>query len=452
MIYKNLYINIIIRVILLTATCFAFSIIYFSVKDILILINIFLLIVLQAYLIIYKLNKTNRDLTSFFAAVQNDDSSIIYQRMAPDKSFRYLYKSFDDINDRIRKLKIESVTRNQYLQNIVDHVGVGLLSFDDNDNIDILNSATRNLIKISGVKKLNGLEKISKSLPVLLKELKPGEQRLIKVRTEDELLQLAVKASVFKMEERKIKLISFQNIKNELEEKELESWQKLIRILTHEIMNSISPISSTIKTIKGFLTNSDNKKTKSVNNIEQELIDDSVKGLSIIEERSNGLVDFVEKFRSLTLLPKPVFKQFSINGLFESIKLLMAKELHKNKIALEIQVIPTSLAITADKKLIEQILINLINNSIQAFDSIEDRKIILKAYYFSNKNPIIQVIDNGKGISVENIDKIFIPFFTTKSKGSGIGLSLSREIMRLHSGRIRVKSVPEKETIFTLEF
>ncbi len=452
MIYKNLYNNIIIRVILLTATCFAFSFIYFSLKDILILINIFLLIVLQVYLIIYKLNKTNRDLTSFFAAVQNDDSSIIYQRMAPDKNFRYLYKSFDDINNRIRKLKIESVTRNQYLQNIVDHVGVGLLSFDDDDNIDILNSATRNLIKISGAKKLSRLEKISKSLPVLLRELNPGEQKLIKIRTEDELLQLAVKASVFKMEERKIKLISFQNIKNELEEKELESWQKLIRILTHEIMNSISPISSTIKTIKGFLTDSDNKKTKSVNNIEQELIDDSVKGLSIIEERSDGLVDFVEKFRSLTLLPKPVFKQFSINELFESIKLLMAKELHKNKIALEIQVIPTSLTIIADKKLIEQILINLINNSIQAFDSIEDRKIILKAYYFSDKSPIIQVIDNGNGISDENIDKIFIPFFTTKRKGSGIGLSLSREIMRLHSGRIRVKSVPEKETIFTLEF
>jgi len=452
MIYKNHYNNIIIRVILLTATCFAFSFIYFSLKDILILINIFLLIVLQVYLIIYKLNKTNRDLTSFFAAVQNDDSSIIYQRMAPDKNFRYLYKSFDDINNRIRKLKIESVTRNQYLQNIVDHVGVGLLSFDDDDNIDILNSATRNLIKISGAKKLSRLEKISKSLPVLLRELNPGEQKLIKIRTEDELLQLAVKASVFKMEERKIKLISFQNIKNELEEKELESWQKLIRILTHEIMNSISPISSTIKTIKGFLTDSDNKKTKSVNNIEQELIDDSVKGLSIIEERSDGLVDFVEKFRSLTLLPKPVFKQFSINELFESIKLLMAKELHKNKIALEIQVIPTSLTIIADKKLIEQILINLINNSIQAFDSIEDRKIILKAYYFSDKSPIIQVIDNGNGISDENIDKIFIPFFTTKRKGSGIGLSLSREIMRLHSGRIRVKSVPEKETIFTLEF
>ncbi len=452
MIYKNFYINIIIRVILLTATCFAFSIIYFSVKDILILINLFLLIVLQVYLIIHKLNKTNRDLTGFFAAVQNDDSSIIYQRMAPDKNFRNLYKNLDDINNRIRKLKIESVTRNQYLQNVVDHVGVGLLSFDDNDNIDILNSATRNLIKISGVKKLSRLEKISKSLPVLLRELKPGEQKLIKVRAGDELLQLAVKASVFKMEERKIKLISFQNIKNELEEKELESWQKLIRILTHEIMNSISPISSTIKTIKGFLTNSESKKPKSVNDIGQELINDSVKGLSIIEERSDGLVDFVEKFRSLTLLPKPVFKQFSINELFESIKLLMAKELHKNKITLEIQVAPASLAITADKKLIEQILINLINNSIQAFDNIENRKIMLKAYYISDKNPIIQVVDNGKGISDENIDKIFIPFFTTKRQGSGIGLSLSLEIMRLHSGRIRVRSVPEKETIFTMEF
>ncbi len=452
MIYKNLYINIVIRAILLAATCFAFSFIYFSSKDVLLLVNIFLLIVLQVYLVIYKLNKTNRDLTGFFAAIQNDDSSIIYERMAPDRNFRNLYRNFDEINNRIRRLKIESITRNLYLQNVVDHIGVGLLSFDDNDNIDILNNATRNLIKTSGMKKLNRLEKVSKSLPVLLRELKPGEQRLIKIRTEDELLQLAVKASVFKMEERKIKLISFQNIKNELEEKELESWQKLIRILTHEIMNSISPISSTIKTIKGFLTDSDTKKTKSVNDIEQELIDDSVKGLSIIEERSDGLVDFVEKFRSLTLLPKPVFKQFTIKELFENIKLLMAKELNKNNIELEIQVVPDSLIITADKKMVEQILINLINNSIQAFDNIEKKKINLRAYYLSNKNPVIQVTDNGNGISDENIDKIFIPFFTTKRQGSGIGLSLSREIMRLHNGKIRVKSAPGKETIFTLEF
>lgn len=452
MIYKNFYINIIIRVIVLTVTCFAFSFIYFSVKDLLILINILLLIVLQVYLIIYKLNKTNRDLTSFFAAIQNDDSSIIYQKMSTGSSYRKLYQSFDDVNDRIRKLKIESVTRNQYLQNVVDHVGIGLLSFDDNDNIDILNNATRNLIRVPGVKKLSRLETVNKSLPALLRELKPGKQKLIKIRTEDELLQLAVKASVFKMEEKRIKLVSLQNIKNELEEKELESWQKLIRILTHEIMNSISPISSTIKTIKGFLTGSDSKRTRSVNDIEQELIDDSVKGLNIIEERSDGLVDFVEKFRSLTLLPKPVFKQFSINELFESIKLLMAKEVHKNEIALEIEVIPPSLVITADKKLVEQILINLINNSIQAFDNVKNRKIILKAFYFSNRNPVIQVIDNGNGIDNENTDKIFIPFFTTKKKGSGIGLSLSREIMRLHSGRIRVKSVPEKETVFTLEF
>ncbi len=452
MIYKNFYVNMIIRAVLLTLTCFAFSFIYFSSKDFLILINIFLLIILQVYLIIYRLNKINRDLTGFFAAIQNDDSSIIYQKMSADSSYRKLYKSFDDVNDRIRRLKIESVTRNQYLQNVVDHVGIGLISFDDNDNIDILNNAARNLIRIPGIKKLSRLDTVNKSLPALLRELKPGKQELIKIRTEDELLQLAVKASVFKMEERRIKLVSLQNIKNELEEKELESWQKLIRILTHEIMNSISPISSTIKTIKGFLTGSGNKRTRRVNDIKQELIDDSVKGLNIIEERSDGLVDFVEKFRSLTLLPKPVFRQFSIMELFDSIKLLMAKEVHINKITLKIQVVPPSLILTADKKLIEQILINLVNNSIQAFDNIKNRKIILKAFYFSDKNPVIQVIDNGKGIDDENIDKIFIPFFTTKKKGSGIGLSLSREIMRLHSGRIRVRSVPEKETVFTLEF
>jgi two-component system nitrogen regulation sensor histidine kinase NtrY len=451
MIYKKFYFNIIARVILLTITCFALSFIYFSVKDYLILVNIFLLIILQVYLIIHKLNKTNRDLTNFFAAVQNDDSSLIYQRLAPDAIYQDLYRSFDDINNRIRKLKIESITRNQYLQNVVDHVGIGLLSFDENENIDILNNAAKNLVKIPAIRKLDRLGKIDNSLPQLLRELKPGEQKLIKLRIEDELLQISAKSSVFKMEERKIKLISLQNIKNELEEKELESWQKLIRILTHEIMNSISPISSTIKTIKEFLSVS-SRKAKPVSEIRQEIIDDSVKGLNIIEERSDGLVDFVEKFRSLTLLPKPIFKQFSIRELFENIKLLMAKKLQENNILLEIEVLPESLTITADKKLVEQILINLINNSIQAFDGIRNRKIMLKAFHVANRNAVIQVIDNGTGISEENMERIFVPFYTTKHKGSGIGLSLSREIMRLHNGKIRVRSVPEKETAFTLEF
>jgi signal transduction histidine kinase len=391
-------------------------------------------------------SKTNRDLTNFFAAVQNDDSSIIYQRLVPDKIYRNLYRSFDDINNRIRKLKIESITRNQYLQNVVDHIGIGLLSFDDNENIDILNSAAKNLVKIPAIRKLGRLEEIDKSLPGLLRELKPGEQKLIKLRVEDELLQISAKASVFKMEERKIKLISLQNIKNELEEKEPESWQKLIRILTHKILNSISPISSTIKTIKEFLS-TNSKKAKSINDIEQEIIDDSVKGLNIIEERSDGLVDFVEKFRSLTLQPKPIFRQFSIKELFENIKLLMTKELNENNILLEIEVIPESLALTADKKLVEQILINLINNSIQAFDNTEDRRITLRALYIANKNVVIQVIDNGTGISDENMERIFVPFFATKYKGSGIGLSLSREIMGLHNGKIRVRSVPAVESL-----
>jgi two-component system nitrogen regulation sensor histidine kinase NtrY len=451
MIYKKFYFNIITRVILLTITCFAFFLIYFSVKDYLILVNIFLLIILQVYFIIHKLNKTNRDLTNFFAAVQNDDSSIIYQRLVPDRIYQDLYRSFDDINNRIRKLKIESITRNQYLQNVVDHVGIGLLSFDENENIDILNNAAKNMVKIPAIRKLDRLGEIDSSLPQLLRELKPGEQKLIKLRVEDELLQISAKASVFKMEESKIKLISLQNIKNELEEKELESWQKLIRILTHEIMNSISPISSTIKTIKEFLSTS-SRKAKPVSEIGQEIIDDSVKGLNIIEERSDGLVDFVEKFRSLTLLPKPIYRQLSIKELFENIKLLMAKELQENNILLEIEVLPESLALTADKKLVEQILINLINNSIQALNGIKDRKIILKAFYGVNKNAVIQVIDNGTGISEENMERIFVPFFTTKHKGSGIGLSLSREIMRLHNGKIRVRSVAEKETAFTLEF
>ncbi len=201
-----------------------------------------------------------------------------------------------------------------------------------------------------------------------------------------------------------------------------------------------------------MLTHGDKKRTKPLHIIEQELIDDSVRGLNIIEERSDGLVDFVKKFRSLTLLPKPVFTQFPVRDVFEDLSVLMSKELIKNDISLKIEVIPDSLNLTADKKLVEQILLNLIKNSIQAFDNAGNKEIELKAFIYPENKTIIQVIDNAKGIQEDNIDKIFIPFFTTKEQGTGIGLSLSRQIMRLHNGQIKVRSIPEKETMFILEF
>lgn len=409
-------------------------------------------LVIQVVLFIRYMNRLNLDLYNFFSAIRNDDSSIVYERMAPSKSFIGLYKCFDDINQKIRNLKIETVNRNLYLQNLIEHVGIGLMSFDSNGNVEIINSAARNLLQIPPVKNINRLEKIDKSLPDKLKQLPPGSQFLINYKTDNELLKIAVKASLFRIEQKEIKLLSFQNIKNELEENELDSYHKLIRILTHEIMNSTGPILSSISTIKEILTEQKTGKTKKLDAISQELLDDTVKGLNIIEDRSGGLAEFVEKFRSLTLLPKPAFLQLPVSDLLKNIEILMSKDLKNKEINLSIEVTPQNLYLNADKKLIEQVIINLVNNSLHALESCNVKKIQLKAFRNTDDKVIMQVSDNGIGIPEAELENIFIPFYTTKEKGSGIGLSLSRQIMRMHNGKITVLSQPGIETTVILEF
>ncbi len=452
MIYKNLYINLIIRVLFISLTCFILTLTYFTLKDWIILFNILLLLILQVMLLIRYLNRLNQDLYNFFSAVRNDDSSIIYERMAPSRSFAKLYKCFDEINNRIRSLKIETVNRNLYLQNLIEHVAIGLISFDTEGNIELINTAARKLFGIASIRHLDRLKKIEPALPGKLLNMHAGSPLLLNLKINQELLKIAVNATLFRIEQKEIKLLSFQNIKTELEENELDSYQKLIRILTHEIMNSTGPILSSISAIKEFLTEKESGATKKLKNISQELLDDSVKGLNIVEERSNGLAEFVEKFRSLTLLPKPAFKNIQVTDIIKDIELLMKAECKKKNIKLTVEVTPANLSFTVDKKLIEQVIINLITNSLQAFDHQTGKEIKIKAFKSSDDKVIMNLIDNGSGIPDSEMDQIFVPFYTTKEKGSGIGLSLSRQIMRLHNGSISLKSEPGKETVATLEF
>jgi signal transduction histidine kinase len=249
-----------------------------------------------------------------------------------------------------------------------------------------------------------------------------------------------------------IRLLTFQNIKHELEENELVSWQKLIRTLTHEIMNSVGPISSSIRTIKSFFQENPAESGDQNIRLTDEKIADTVRGLDIIDERAQGMMEFVDKFRSLTNMPALQLVEMKVIDLLQGIKLLFAAETNKRLIKLSVRVDPESLAVTADKQLIEQVLINLVMNSIQALEDQKIKQIVMAAFMDYAGRVLIQVSDNGSGISEEIRDKIFVPFFTTREKGSGIGLSLSRQIMRMHRGRISYKSTPGKETVFSLVF
>ncbi len=294
------------------------------------------------------------------------------------------------------------------------------------------------------------IKKINEDLYELILKLSSGQNEMIKVILKGELMQLSVYASEFKLQEVPHKLVSIQDIKEELETQELESWQKLIRVLTHEIMNSVTPISSLSSAINEMMTE-ENGTMKSLSKIPAEDVDDMYSSLRTIEERSKGLLKFVSNYKDLTRLPQPVFKNIKLVELFDDVSSLMKKTLDKHKIGFEVFSEGPELAIYADKDMILQVLINLIVNAIDALEKKRNKKIRMTGFRLGEKT-FIQVSDNGQGIDRESIDKIFIPFFTTKKKGSGIGLNLARQIMRLHKGSIYFTSEEGKGTTFTLEF
>ncbi len=298
------------------------------------------------------------------------------------------------------------------------------------------------------------MNNISPGLGEKLLKINPGEKSTIKITDEEEIIQLIVFATEFKMRNQKYTLLSLQNIQNELEEKEMEAWQKLIRVLTHEIMNSVTPISSLAGTVHEMidpaLTGKNHPAVSS--SFDMEAVNDIKVAVDTIKKRSEGLIHFVDDYRSLTTIPEPVFRIFFIQDLFERIKRLMENDLKAKNIKLNISVEPEKLELTGDAELIEQVLINLIVNSIYFLKGIDDPQIRLSAQIDERGRTVIKVSDNGPGISEELRDKIFIPFFSTKKGGSGIGLNLSRQIMRSHGGSIHVSSKPFAETSFTLKF
>ncbi len=314
-----------------------------------------------------------------------------------------------------------------------------------------MNIAAKRLLKVESLKNIDELSNISQVLVDTFKKLKTGGRDLIKIDFNGDIRQLSVYAIELSLVNEHFKLISLQNIQSELEENEMEAWQKLVRVLTHEIMNSVTPISSLATTVEADVINRiDHSKDKC--EINKEDLEDIHLALQTIQRRSEGLIRFVSDFRSLTHTPQPKFELVEITDLFDQIWMLMKSDIEKEKIDFNYDVNPENLTANIDPELIQQVLINLIKNAIQAVEERDSRQIEMLAFQDEKSRAVIVIKDNGAGIDEEAQSKIFIPFFTTKKKGSGIGLSLSRQIMRQHKGSISVKSKVNEGAEFTLRF
>ncbi len=451
MIFRKFKVVAIFRILLLAATIFLF---FFSLTTRYHITSVIVgvIIVYEIYSLIRFVDKTNRDLASFLESIRFAEFTRSFQVEGMGSSFDELNKAFNAVIKDFQTVRSEKEEHYHYLQSIVQNIDVSIIAFQKNGNVEMINKAAKRLFQINNLKNITALEPLSTELVNTLLNIKPGENPLVKVQDEDDILQLAINSSEFKIHDKLIILATIKNIQSVLEEQETEAWQKLIRVLTHEIMNSITPIASLSSTLDIMLKGISSENQNSSIKMDLTTVDEIQQALQTINKRSTGLLHFVNTYRNLTRIPKPNFKITKVKDLFKNILLLMDEEIKRTEIAFNVSIEPEDLEVSADEELIEQVLINLIKNSIYALEGRKEGKIILKAILNKRGRVIMQVIDNGQGIIKEVLDKIFIPFFTTKQRGSGIGLSLSRQILRLHGGTISAYSEPEKETVFTLTF
>jgi nitrogen fixation/metabolism regulation signal transduction histidine kinase len=443
---KNLYLNIILRCCFLAVSAILAGWIFFDHKIPVLGIMLAIIFVIQAAELIHFLNRTNRQIAFFFDAVRNDDTTLRFPENTGNKSVNELNNSLNRVNESIKNIKLELREQEQYFKTILEHVSIGIITFNKNGNIFLSNTAARNLLNCNPLTHINQLMRVDKKLCTAIKELQSGEQKLVNFNSKTGTVQLSLKSTLFKTAQEDFQLVAIQDIKNEMETKELESWIKLIRVLTHEIMNSVAPITSLSQTILGYYNASGE------NLPSEKVIGNTVKGLKVINERSAGLISFVETYRKLTRIPPPDKKPVSLEQLFESTITLVNTDSASKTITISREVSPPDIEIFADKKQISQVLINLVKNSMEALKTNSEGKIMLKGEVNKNGRVRVTVTDSGPGIPRDLMDKIFIPFFTTKESGSGIGLSLSRQIMLLHGGSLKMISEPGKQTVAVLEF
>ena len=449
--FKNFRINLIIRILLLAGTIFLFFY-SFSTNYFITPIIIGVIIIFQISSIIRYLDKTNRELTSFLESIRFSEFTRSFQIEGMGASFDELNKAFNEVIEDFQKVRSEKEEHFHYLQTIVQNIDVSLIAYQKDGNIELINKAAKKLFQLASLKNIKGLSSLSDELVSTLLTIKPGENKLVKVQDQDDILQLAIYATNIKIKDNIITLTTIKDIQNVLEEQETEAWQKLIRVLTHEIMNSITPIASLSSTLENLLKEYNQGGNADDLNMDTDSVNEIQEALKTINKRSTGLLHFVNTYRNLTRIPKPNFKICSLTELFKNIQLLMEEEIAQNNIRFITSVEPDNINFNADEQLIEQVLINLIKNSIHALSGRENSEIRLMGFLNKRGRVTIQVADNGRGILKDVLDKIFIPFFTTKPSGSGIGLSLSRQILRLHNGTITAQSEPDKETLFTLTF
>ncbi len=445
--FSNFRFVVLLRVILLVLTVSALVYLVFITEKYFSASLVGVLLVFEVISLCLYVENTNRKLTRFLEHIKYSDfTSGFNSDNQIGKSFRELNKAFNEVLEAFREARSEKEEHLQYLNTVVQHVETGLVAFNQKGEIQLMNTAANRLLKVAHLRQISDLNTLYPSLNKVLSELNPGETTLFRNSNNEEL---ALNATEIIMKGKPYKLISFHNIQAELQKKELEAWQNLTKVLRHEIMNSIAPISSLTSTLKDILED-EFTNLEPGEPISQETIEDVQEALSTIENRSHALARFVNAYKDFTQIPAPHFQLVLMEEVIQNINSLMQAEFKNREIELNWKITTPSLKITIDPEMIEMVLINLVKNALQSVENTKGGKVEIIGGLNSNIRPFIVVRDNGPGIIPEALERIFIPFFTTKKDGSGIGLALSRQILHKHKGSLSVSSKQDELTEFIL--
>jgi two-component system nitrogen regulation sensor histidine kinase NtrY len=397
----------------------------------------------------YYIDRMKEDINRFMLAVKTQDSTVNFRARSYKSSFPELYRSFDDIIQVHKRIQLEKESMFQLIKTILEQVPVGVIVLKPVDKdvekaeIVFFNMAASNLLQVPAYKYWHRLKNHRPEFAEQVSEIMDGGKKFIEIKIQDKLTQLSTELIPLNLHNSDHIIISFQNIKDEIEQKESEAWNRLIGVISHEILNSITPISSLSDTVSSMV---DGK-----NHLDTEDLEDLKPALLTIKRRSEGLLDFVKDYRLMAELPTPVLQNHSIGEILKHIKILMQPFASGKNIELKVVQTASKISLRLDIKLIEQALINLVTNSIYAVENIE-HPVIEISYRLEHNRLYIDVIDNGKGVDNELARKVFIPFFTTRKNGSGIGLTITRNIMKMHHGSVEIQSQPFERTVFSLVF
>jgi len=404
-----------------------------------------------AWSFILFLNKTHNQMNYFVQAIKNKDTALHFPKKSGNGIIDELNHSLNDLNTIIQDVQMKSKIKETYFAEILQNIATGVIVLTEDGFVTDVNSTALDLLGLDTFTNLKQLNRIDRKFSIALSELKNRQKKVINLVSDNEQIQVMVRCSLIRLENEEVKLITLQDIRGELERKEIDAWVKLIRVLSHEIMNSLAPVTSISQSLKRIWEEKSLSRSAN-NNLD---ITKTLDGLTVITQTNEALVKFVQSYRMLSKAPIPELININAQNFFERLNILLSplKENFEGQISIETP--SKDFNFVADEQMIIQVIINLVKNAREAFieesnEKESEAKITVRAGY-KGKITEIKVSDNGLGIPEEIQDEIFIPFFTTKESGSGIGLSYSRQILRAHGGSLLCQS-RVGETVFTVRW